>query len=147
MMIDAVSYRRLEPDDYQAIISVWREAGLPFRQKGRESLESYLTQLKDEHINIVGAFAGEKMVGVVVGSHDGRKGWVNRLAVVPRMQNQGIAGKLVAIVEEFFQNQGIKMYAALINEDNEASINLFQKLGYEPKSEIKYFRKFFDHEF
>ncbi len=78
---------------------------------------------------------------MVIGSHDGRKGWVNRLAVVPGRQKQGIAQKLITLKWSNTSVCGILMFAALINNDNAASMNLFQKLGYEVKPHIMYFRK------
>ena len=35
------------------------------------------------------AEAGGELVGVVLGTHDGRKGWINRLAVAPAYQRRG----------------------------------------------------------
>ncbi len=142
-----ISIRRLSIDDYETTVKVWQKAGLPFRPQGRESREGFMKQLDDDHIIALGAFTADEMVGVVIGSHDGRKGWVNRLAVVPGKQKQGIAKVLIFQVEEYFKSAGILMFAALINNDNSASINLFQKLGYEVKPHIMYFRKLVDKEF
>jgi ribosomal protein S18 acetylase RimI-like enzyme len=139
--------RRLTNHDYEFMVLVWKKAGLPFQPNGRESREAFVKQLCDDHILALGAFAGGKMIGVVIGSHDGRKGWINRLAVLPGMQKQGIAQELIKKIEHFFVSKGILMFAALINSDNLASINLFIKMGYEMKSHIKYFRKLTDKEF
>lgn len=139
--MDNVEYRRLDARDFGSVVKVWQKAGLPYRPQGRESCEAFAKQLEDDHILALGAFAGGEMIGVVIGSHDGRKGWINRLAVVPGRQKQGIAQKLIFEVEQFFVSAGILMFAALINNDNAASMNLFQKLGYEVKPHIMYLRK------
>lgn len=145
--MDRVEYRRLAAGDYDKVVEVWQKAGLPYRPQGRESREAFIKQLSDDHIIVLGAFAGGEMVGVVIGSHDGRKGWVNRLAVVPGRQKQGIAQELILQVEEYFRSAGILMFAALINNDNCASMALFQKIGYEMKPHIMYFRKLMDKEY
>jgi N-acetylglutamate synthase len=145
--MSGVEYKRLEARDYDGMVDVWKKAGLPHRPQGRESREAFIKQLGDEHILALGAFAGGEMIGIVIGSHDGRKGWVNRLAVVPGMQKQGIAQELILQVEEYFRLAGILMFAALINNDNSASMALFQKLGYEIKPHIMYFRKLVDSDF
>ena len=142
-----IIFRKLTPHDYKSMVRVWQKAGLPYRPQGRESSAAIMRQLGDDHIKALGAFSDGEMVGVVIGSHDGRKGWINRLAVVPEMQKQGIAQELVSKVEQIFESTGIKMYAALINSDNLASMSLFQKLGYEVKPHIMYFRKLADKEF
>lgn len=145
--MDKVEYRRLTAADYDGVVEVWQKAGLPYRPQGRESREAFAKQLEDDHILALGAFTGGEMVGMVIGSHDGRKGWVNRLAVVPGRQKQGIAQELILQVEQYFRAAGILMFAALINNDNLASMNLFQKLGYEVKPHIMYFRKLVEREF
>jgi len=45
------------------------------------------------------AAADQRIAGVVLGTHDGRKGWINRLAVAKDFRRQNIASKLVATLE------------------------------------------------
>jgi len=145
--MSGVEYRRLAAHDYDRVVDVWQKAGLPYKVHGRESREAFARQLGDDHIIALGAFAEDELVGVVIGSHDGRKGWINRLAMVPGMQKQGIAKELVQLVEQYLESAGIMMFAALINSDNFASLSLFQKLGYEVKPHIMYLRKLVNKEF
>ena len=51
----------------------------------------------------IGAFADGKLVGIVVATHDGRKGWINRLAVHPDYRRRGIAKKLIEEAEEYLR--------------------------------------------
>jgi GNAT superfamily N-acetyltransferase len=82
-----------------------------------------------------------KLVGTVLGSHDGRKGWINRLAVSPAHRRRGIGGRLVAEVESRFAALGIEIFACLIEGWNEDSLATFQRLGYKPFPDIKYLTK------
>jgi len=70
-------------------------------------------------------------VGVVLGTHDGRKGWINRLAVHPDYRRTHIASRLVRTCEHGLGEQGIQIFAALIEPDNAASKAVFRSLGYE----------------
>ncbi len=48
--MDNVEYRRLAASDYDRVVEVWQEAGLPYRPQGRESREAFAKQLDDTHI-------------------------------------------------------------------------------------------------
>jgi ribosomal protein S18 acetylase RimI-like enzyme len=79
-------------------------------------------------------------VGVVLGTHDGRKGWINRLAVAKEFRRQNIASKLVTAVENRLNELGIDVIACLIEPENSISKTFFGKLGYT-KTPVEYFSK------
>jgi ribosomal protein S18 acetylase RimI-like enzyme len=133
--------RALAIDDYDQMIQLWRRAGLPFRCCGRDSRRSIETQMQANPSFFLGAFEGSHLIGTVIASCDGRKGWINRLAVDPDYQRQGIAKDLVAEAEKVLQKEGIQVFSTLVFDSNEASKNLFKKCGYRELKEIKYFSK------
>ena len=64
-------------------------------------------------------------------THDGRKGWINRLAVDPAYWRRGLAGRLVGEAERWFvEDQGLEIWAALIESENRDSQSLFAALDY-----------------
>jgi ribosomal protein S18 acetylase RimI-like enzyme len=87
------------------------------------------------------AESGGDLVGVVLGTHDGRRGWINRLAVAPAHQRRGIAGRLVREVESRVEALGIEIVAAIIESENEVSLGFFQAIGYVHNPEIEYVSK------
>jgi ribosomal protein S18 acetylase RimI-like enzyme len=86
------------------------------------------------------AAAGERIVGVVLGTHDGHKGWINRLAVAKEFRRQNIALKLVSSVENRLDELGIDVVACLIEPENTVSTTFFGKVGYT-KAPVLYFAK------
>ncbi len=89
------------------------------------------------------AEADGQIVGTVFASHDGRKGWINRLAVEPRFRHRGLAQRLIEIAEAALQRAGLTIVAALVEAPNEPSRALFRKLGYQERLDVVYYRKFF----
>ena len=85
------SIRRAKPEDYGEIVEVWRASGLSVRLQGRESEEAFRLQLDQFPDLYLLAIDGGRIVGVVLGSHDHRKGWINRLAVLPEYRRRGMA--------------------------------------------------------
>jgi hypothetical protein len=79
---------------------------------------------------ILGLESGGQLVGAVMATHDGRKGWINRLVVKPGSRRRGHGARLIAAAEEVLRAQGIGVIAALVESDNRASLGLFRKVGY-----------------
>lgn len=134
--------RYLTIEDYDEMVKLWLDSGLnTVRLKGRDSRESIERQMKMFPKGFIGAFEDDKLVGVVVVTHDGRKGWINRLAVHPSYRRRGVATKLIEEAEKVLREIGINIFCALIEDWNEASMRLFEKCGYKKHSDIIYFSK------
>jgi len=133
--------REFSIKDYDALITLWNDAQLPFKPKGRDKRDKIEYELKQGRDIFLIAEINGKIVGSVFGTHDGRKGWINRLAVAPEFQRQDIAKKLIAEVEDRFSELGIDIIACLVEDWNTKSLQVFEKLGYEKHSDIVYFSK------
>ena len=141
-MNESIKYRSLKPTDYDEIIRVWNEAGLGHKPKGRDTRERMTVEINRAPDLFIGAFIKDKLIGTVIGSFDGRRGCVNRLAIVPQYRRQRIAEKLVAICEERLKKMGALVIYCLIEKENEPSLTLFSKrLGYHVHDGIVYLSK------
>lgn len=136
-----VTIRPARIEDYDAIVHVWNQAGSEVSTQGRESRDAFCKQLLVFPDLYLVAADNETVIGVVFGTHDHRKGWINRLAVLPDYQRRGIARKLAEVCDEAIRSEGIEIVAALIEPDNHASIALFEKIGYCADVPARYFRK------
>lgn len=127
----ALRIRRLRPSEYAAYVALLEASGLPARAKGRDARSAFVRQLRSSRTTYLGAFERDRLVGVVLGTHDTRKAWINRLAVHPDYRRRGIATRLVRACERALRALGLEMFAALVETDNDASERLFRSLGYE----------------
>ena len=123
--------KRLERSDYLRIVALWEAAGLHVKPRGRDTREAFEAQMASGVQTALGIedAAGE-LIGVVLATHDSRKGWINRLAVHPAHRRQGIARQLIAAAEAVLHEQGIHIVAALIEPENAASLALFEAADY-----------------
>ncbi len=133
--------REFSIKDYDVLITLWNDAQLPFKPTGRDKRDKIECELKQENAIFLVVEINGKLVGSVFGTHDGRKGWINRLAVSPEFQRKNIAKKLIAEVEDRFSELGIDIIACLVEDWNTKSLQVFEKLGYKKHSDMVYFSK------
>jgi ribosomal protein S18 acetylase RimI-like enzyme len=83
----------------------------------------------------------KRIIGSILATHDGRKGWLNRLAVSPNYRKRGIARMLVQEAEKRLLSRGIEIFACQIEDWNQTSMSVFENLGYTKHNDITYFSK------
>jgi ribosomal protein S18 acetylase RimI-like enzyme len=128
-------------DDYDIVMKLWQTCKIPYRPEGRERRDKIEKEIQKETAIFLVAELDEKIVGTVLGTHDGRKGWINRLAVAPEFQHRGIAQRLLKEAEDILGKLGIEIIACLIEDYNRHSMDFFQEAGYTKHQEIIYFTK------
>lgn len=133
--------RKLTIADYHELIKLWTRAKLPVKPKGRDSRAHIAKEMKQNPDFFIGAFDQDLMIGTVIASHDGRKGWLNRIAVGPDYRGKGVAQALTVAGEKALRKHGIKIFGLLIHEYNRASLKLAKKMGYVVHTDILYLTK------
>ena len=127
--------------DYPIIISLWQAAGLPYKPNGRDNRHRLEAEMQRGNGTFLFAVNKDVEIGVVLVTHDGRKGWINRLAVMHEYRQKGIGSRLVEAAEQWLDDHGIEIYACLIENYNKTSFLAFQKMGYIPFEGIHYLTK------
>jgi ribosomal protein S18 acetylase RimI-like enzyme len=133
--------RRLNTNDYDDIIRIWGDAGLPYKPEGRDRRDRMAVEIERKDTAFIGLFEDGRMLAVGLATFDGRKGWINRVAVDPDRRGEGFGGEIIKACEQFLKERGADIIAALIEDVNSPSISLFQKLGYTTMKEILYFSR------
>ncbi len=133
--------RQFHVADYDSIVALWRESQLPYRPMGRDSREKITGEIEHHSAIFLIAEMNGIMVGSIFGTHEGRKGWINRLAVSPSYRKRGIAARLVTEVERRLSEMGIDIVACLVEEWNKVSLEVFERLGYKRHTDILYLSK------
>ena len=133
--------KNLSLQHYDELLRLWKEAGLPHKPKGRDKKEEIKKQLESYSDLFIGAFEGEKLIASVIGSDDGRRGWINRLAVHPDCQGKGVASILLKEIEDRLRKRGRKIICVLVEDWNKKSIKFFVKNNYILHKDIYYLSK------
>jgi ribosomal protein S18 acetylase RimI-like enzyme len=125
------------------VIALWQRAGLTtIRPSGRDAPEAFAREIESGTATVIGTEDTDgALIGVVVATHDGRKGWINRLATDPDRRREGLGLELVRAAEQALDEQGIRVIAALVEGDNDTSLAFFQAAGYMVHPDVRYLSK------
>ncbi len=132
---------KLTIDDYDDLVRLWREAGLTYRPRGRDTRERIATEMQRADTAFIGIYEHDRLIGAGLATYDGRKGWINRIAVHPDFRGRGIAAQIVNECEVFLRSVAAEIISCLIEDFNKPSVQLFRKLGYVHGENVMYFSK------
>ena len=133
--------RNLRADDYENILHLWSGAGLEFSPRGRDSKEHLAKEMHDNPEMFLGMFEQDILIGTVFGTFDGRKGWINRLAVHPEHRNKGLGKTLIEEIEKRLKAKGARIIAVFVYDDNKPSLEVFKRSGYLVFEGVTYLTK------
>ena len=136
-----ITIRKMTLRDYDSVVTLWKQGNIPYRPQGRDSRKNIKEQLQQPNCYFFVAEIDKKIIGAIIGTHDGRKGWINRLVIAPLYRKKGIAKRLVKEVEHHLLAIGIDIVACLIEDWNITSMQVFEQLGYTKHTDILYYSK------
>ncbi len=115
--------------DYDDVIDLWRRSGLDIGpSETREGIAKKLE--RDPHLFLVAEREG-RIVGAIMGTNDGRRGYFYRLAVDRSERRHGIGTALVREVERLLRRDGVVKVNAIVKADNAAALEFYERLGYD----------------
>lgn len=118
--------RDFDWDDYPAVVRLWRDVGTGVVPE--EEIRGALQHAPD--LFLIAEAADAAVVGVVLGTFDGRRGWIHRLAVRPDHRRAGLATRLVEHVEQRLVALGAPRINLLVLPDNSQALLFWQSRGY-----------------
>ena len=122
--------REFRDEDYEAVVRVWREAGLTL--KPSDALPE-LQKVIDRNPGLFLVAEEEGAIrGAVIGAWDGRRAWVYRLAVLPAAQGRGIGRMLMDELERRLRANGATKLNLLVERENASVADFYRRLGYAP---------------
>ncbi len=83
------------------------------------------------------AEADGSIAGCVFGGHDGRRGYLYHLAVLPRFRRLGAGRSLVARVIATIAADGIEKFHIDVYRDNAEGLRFWQALGWHERGDLK----------
>lgn len=128
-------------NDYEGVYNLWINTpgmGLNSTDDSREGIDKYL---KRNPTSCFIAKDEEKIIGVIMSGHDGRRGYIHHTAVLPDYRNQGIAGQLVENAMKTLDKEGINKVALVAFERNSIGNSFWEHQGFEVRNDLIYRNK------
>ena len=124
-----VDVRPLPPEQHDAAIALWHEAGLT--RPWNDPLADLERALAGAASTVLAVLDGERLLGTVMLGHDGHRGWVYYLAVATDARRRGIGSALVQACERWLVERDIPKLQLMVRRDNAAAQAFYAPLGYE----------------
>ena len=133
--------RLMTIEDYEKVYDLWIHTsgmGLNNLDDSREGIEKYLKRNPD---TCFVAEENDKIVGVILSGHDGRRGFIYHTTVHVEYRNRGIGRRLVDCAMKALEEQGIHKVALVAFARNEDGNAFCEKMGFTSRDDLTYRNK------
>lgn len=124
-----VSFREIRSEDYEALIRFWEsidEIELD-DSEGKQDFEFFLRRNKGMSFL---ALDKEEVIGACLASHNGRRGFLDHLAVAPSHRRKGLGKMLVEKCLKVLQAEGIKRNYVFLFKENAEGRAFWEHIGW-----------------
>jgi ribosomal protein S18 acetylase RimI-like enzyme len=119
---------------YHEIIDLWKRSGIEVSSSDtRDEIAKMLKRNPD--LFLIGK-ENEKVIAVVMGAFDGRRGYVHHLAIDPDYQKKGYGKTMMDELIEKFQIKKVHKVHLLIEKSNKEVADFYRKLGWEVRDDL-----------
>ncbi|MEE0859001.1 MAG: GNAT family N-acetyltransferase [Acutalibacteraceae bacterium] len=131
----SVQIKEMTIDHYDEIFAMWQITSKRALSKAdrREEIERYLK--RNSGLSQI-AVADGKIVGTVLAGHDGRRGFIHHMAVLPEYRRKGIAKAMATKAIEKLAEEGIVKTHIFTYRDNSAGQSFWGSLGFKNREDI-----------
>ena len=119
---------------YEDVVNIWKRTGISVTSSDTKEEVSVMLNRNPDLCLI--AKIDERVIGVVMGGFDGRRGYVHHLAIDPEYQKKGYGKLLMDELIERFKKKRIHKVHLFIEKHNEDVIAFYNKLGWEIRKDL-----------
>ncbi len=118
-------------DYYNDVLDLWIRAGISIGSSD-DKIEIQKMLERNPRFFLIGK-ENDKLIAVVQGGYDGRRGYVHHLAVDPAYQKKGYGKMLMyELMDRFRQNKVHKIHL-FVEKHNKNAIAFYKRLGWEQR--------------
>jgi ribosomal protein S18 acetylase RimI-like enzyme len=114
---------------YSEIIDLWRRAGISLGSSDNKVEVQNILE-RNPGLFLIGK-ENNKVIAVVEGGYDGRRGYVHHLAVDPAYQREGHGRELMNELMNRFRQNKVQKVHLFVEKTNKKAIKFYKKLGWE----------------
>lgn len=123
------------PEDHVVLYGLWKTTpGLTIRKADTEA--GFIAFLQRNPGFSFVAESQDRIIGGILGGHDGRFGSIHHLVVLPAHRNQGIGKRLVSLCLDKIKSTGIEKCHIFINKDNLTGLDFWKKFDWVERLDL-----------
>ena len=137
-----ITIRAATTEDIPAVLALWSEATV--EPSATDDADGVATLLGVDPESLLLAIADDgTLVGTVIAAWDGWRGTMYRLAVLPALRRQGIAGQLVEEGERRLRAKGARRFHLIVVAGEAPAQAFWTAVGYERQQDrLRYVKTF-----
>ena len=124
--------------DYEKVYALWmscKNMGFNDIDDSKEGIARFLE--RNPNTSFV-AIENDELLGIILGGHDGRRGYIYHMSVAENQRKKGIGSSLVKKCLESFKNEKISKVALLVFKYDETGNAFWEKQGFILREDINY---------
>jgi ribosomal protein S18 acetylase RimI-like enzyme len=130
-----ITIRVLRPSDFVKAIDLWKSSkGVGLR--GDDTLACFKTYLKRNPGFSLAAVTGRRLVGTVMGGHDGRRGSLVHLAIAEDFRGRGLGRMLAEASLKKLEKAGIPRSHVMVFATNKVGRAFWKSLGWSERKDL-----------
>lgn len=133
--------RKMTINDYEEVYQLWANtSGMGMRSidDSKKGIEKYLNRNPE---TCFVAEAENKIIGIILSGHDGRRGFIYHTAVCDTVRKQGIGTSLVKAAMEALKEEGINKVALVAFGTNSLGNSFWKSQGFNAREDLVYRNK------
>lgn len=130
--------RTMTIHDYEKVYALWmscKNMGFNDIDDSKEGITRFLE--RNPNTSFV-AIENDELLGIILGGHDGRRGYIYHMSVAENHRKKGIGSSLVEKCLESFKNEKISKVALLVFKYNETGNAFWEKQGFILREDVNY---------
>lgn len=131
--------RKMTIEDYDTAFEMWAhtsQAGIRSMDDSREGIAGFLRRNPE---NSFVAISEDKVVGVILCGHDGRRGHIYHTSVRDPNRWRTIGRALLEAVYDSMKKEGIRKIGLLVDSDNDAGNFFWEMQGWVRRKDLNYY--------
>ena len=119
---------------YDEVVELWRRAGI--EMVSSDTIDEVTRVLNRNPDLILIGKVEEKVIAVVIGTFDGRRGYVHHLAVDPNYQKMGFGKTIMDALIEQFRKMNIHKVHLFIEKSNKSVVKFYKNIGWDVREDL-----------
>src|SRR5262245_52240624 len=126
---DAMNIRPYAAGDFAAVTALWDATGISIHYN--DPARNIALMLATHDCQLYVGAEDERVIASIMVGHEGHRGWLYKLAVLPEFQGKGLGRDLVRQAERWLLARGVPKVNLMIRDTNMKVREFYQRLGYD----------------